>query len=272
MTFHHLTALICLFSTLHLITKHVVHAQPITTDTPIETIDPGFYSALVALLPDDYELVNNVNTWNFTQIYNLLTRDNPDLFYDLPTSIVLQFPESMLEWLGEEHPGVISAHDLCWYLTIAQQIEYNCTVNGTNYYNYTSDSICPIPFVETNRHSVFYQGCNLECKYSNLLWAQPTDVTIRVNICKYIFVGLSLLFFCLVGINQMWDAKESREFFCHRPIIAQCTFFIIIGFANLMSQFFIIPIIGADNVLCQPETNNKRGVSCMYHTYLFAQF
>ena len=236
-----------------------------TTTLPVETIDPGFFSALVALLPDDYELVNDVSTWNFTQIYHLLTKDNPTLFYDLPTSIIIEFPEAMLEWLGVEHPNVLATHELCWYLTIENQIHYNCTINGTNYYyyNYTSDSICPLPFISTNRYSVFYQGCNLECKYSNLLWSQPNDVTNRINIFKYIFVGTSLILFCLVGINQIWDLKQSNEYFCNRPIIAQCTFFIILGFANLMSQFFIIPIIGIDNVLCQNEINGKRGVSCM---------
>ena len=127
------------------------------TDVPVETIDPSFYTVLVSLLPDDYDIVNDISTWNFTQIYNLLTEDDPDLFYGLPTSALLELPESMLMWLGEEHPLVIAHHKLCDYLTNEDQILYNCTSNNTVY-----DTSCPDPFVDTIAPDCSFKMSNLK--------------------------------------------------------------------------------------------------------------
>ena len=254
-----------LFACLLLKQPHLLHSQ--TTDVPIETIDPGFYDVLVALLPDDYEIVNDINTWNFTQIYNLLTEDNENLFYGLPTSALLQLPDSMLLWLGEEHPEIIVFHDLCNYLSNDFQIEYNCTSNTTVY-----DTSCPDPFVDSVRYSVFYDGCNLRCKYANLLWGMPDDAVNRLLIGRYISMALSFPCLVIVLINQYMDSQGSKEYFCQRPLITQSTFFIIVAFLNVFFQWLLIPMIGEDNVLCQDELLGQRGVSCMFGKIKIFQF
>ena len=255
-------------------TNYFVKAQSaatLTTTTflPIETIDPGFFNVLQGMLGDDYDIINDVSTWNFTQIYiklkdiRFVQGDNTTLFYSLPVGILIQLPESMLYWLGENHPEIMAYHELCTFLSNEDQVLYNCTTNSTMY------EICPLPLVATNRYSLFGDGCNLACEYSNLIWGFPDEIINRLFIARIVTIILCIPCLLTVAINQYWDAKQSKEYFCQRPLMVQSQTFIILSFFSILLQWIVMAIVGEDNVLCQEALNGKRGISCKYLTYIY---